>query len=80
MSKSRITTSDIGIWIYDWNKVHPDIQLAYFAWENHVEIARTNKNGGIEEVIVSGRTAREAWEKFLAWKRGFAFGKEYSNE
>lgn len=80
MSNYRIKTSDVGIWIYDWNKAHPDIPMAYFAWANHVEISRVNEQGGIIEVIASGRTAREAWEEFRAWKKGFEFGKEYSNE
>ena len=80
MSKSRITTSDIGIWIYDWNEAYPDIKVGYSAWENHVEIYLTNEHGGIVEVLGSGRTAREAWEEFRSWKRGFQFGKEYVND
>ena len=80
MSKCRITTSDVAIWIHDWNEANPTIPMAYHAWAGHFEIARVNDQGGILEVLGEGRTAREAWEEFRAWKRGFVFGKEYSNE
>ena len=80
MSKCRITISDIGIWIYDWNEAHPNLKMNYFAWENHVEIARVNDAGGIEEVICSGRTAREAWEQFRIWKNGYCAGLKDSSK
>lgn len=80
MSKSRITISDVGIWIHDWNEAHPDIKIWYVAWENYVEIYLTDEHGSNVATLGSGRTAREAWEEFRAWKKGFEFGKEYSNE
>jgi len=79
MSKCRITISDVGIWIYDWNEAHPDIPMTYTASLNYVAIGHRGEHGGID-VICSGSTAREAWEKFRAWKSGFAFGKEYRHD
>lgn len=68
----RITTTKVKEWIADWNKYRPEFPMTTSFSLGYAAIGHLGQTGSID-VIASGETPREAWEKFTAWKSGFIF-------
>ena len=68
----RITRKDVKDWVSTWNHYHPEFPMTTTFSQDYEAIGHLGEHGSID-VIASGTTPREAWEKFYAWKAGFAF-------
>ena len=70
----RITQNMVKGWISTWNEYNPDIPMTCtFSWQ-YAAIGHRGEHNSID-VVASGSTPREAWEKFCCWKAGYGYAE-----